>query len=196
MPTAVGIVERDHLLRGCLAKLLDGQEEIHCLATCASELEALQQFSLLKPDVILVGVHWPHMSGIECVRKLNELLPTTPLIALIIFNDCETILSALQAGAWGCLLLRSEPDAIIDAVKQARAHCAFMNSQVAGQILYATRNRLSRDPGLVLTEQEVGILSLFSRELSEAEIAREMNIRVCDLGAALRSMYAKLRARR
>src|SRR5438874_528498 len=103
MNTPVGIVEDDGLLRKTLVRLVGETRGLRCVAACASGEEALQKLPALKPDVVLMDLNLPGISGEECIRRLKELLPSTQVIVLTVYEDSEHIFRALKAGASGYL---------------------------------------------------------------------------------------------
>src|ERR1700722_7596444 len=89
--------------------IIETFEDIECVGTCASGEEALEHIPQINPDVVLMDIRLPQMSGIECTWRLKELLPTTPIVILTVLDDDELIFRALEAGADGYLLKRSRP---------------------------------------------------------------------------------------
>src|ERR1700743_2993296 len=88
--------------------IIETFEDIECVGTCASAEEALETIPQITPDVVLMDIRLPQMSGIECTLRLKELLPTTPIVILTVLDDDELIFRALEAGADGYLLKRSK----------------------------------------------------------------------------------------
>jgi DNA-binding NarL/FixJ family response regulator len=196
MSTTIGIVEDDAILRSSLAKLVEGARGFRCLAACASGEEALQNLPRLNPDVVLMDLNLPQMSGIECIRRLKEMLPATPVIVLTVYEDSEHIFRALKAGASGYLLKRSDPEEVLDAIRDARDGGAPMSSQIARRVVHSFHQ--PPPTGLntaALTERETEILSFLSQGFANKEIADKMNISVPTVRTHLRHIYDKLHIR-
>lgn len=193
--TTVGLVEDDALLRDTLAKMVDDTQNFQCVAACASGEEALQKLPGLNPQVVLMDLNLPRMSGIECIRRLKELLPSTPVIVLTVYEDSEHIFRALKAGACGYLLKRSDPDDVLMAIKEARDGGSPMSSQIARRVVVSFHEPAQNAAGTPLTERESEILSFLSQGYANKEIADKMNITVPTVRTHLRHIYEKLHVR-
>ena len=194
MMTTVGIVEDDHILRETLHRLVGEAPGFKCVAACATGEEALQKLPPLEPQVVLMDLNLPQMSGIECIRRLKDLLPATPVIVLTVYEDSEHIFRALKAGACGYLLKRSEPDEVLAAIKEAREGGSPMSSQIARRVVISFHEP-AEDKETVLTERENEILSFLSQGYANKEIADKMDISVPTVRTHLRHIYEKLHVR-
>lgn len=195
MNATIGIVEDDAILRNSLTKLVNGVRGYRCAAACATGEEALEKLPALKPDVVLMDLNLPQMSGIECIRKLKEMLPNTPVIVLTVYEDSEHIFRALKAGASGYLLKRSEPEEVLDAIKDAREGGAPMSSQIARRVVLSFHEPAQDGTDVKLTEREDEILSYLSKGFANKEIADKLNIGVPTVRTHLRHIYEKLHVR-
>ena len=121
MPTAsvhestirVLIVEDDDGVRESITELLGRAGKIQCVGLFGTAETALRQFPLLAPDVAMLDINLPRMSGIQCARQIKALRPETQILMLTIYDDSEQVFQALRAGASGYLLKRSSPDEIV-----------------------------------------------------------------------------------
>ncbi|HEY9509293.1 MAG TPA: response regulator transcription factor [Verrucomicrobiae bacterium] len=195
MITTVGIVEDDSVLRKTLTRLVGGTTGFTCVAACASGEEALQKLPTLKPEVVLMDLNLPQMSGIDCIRRLKELHPAIQVIVLTVYEDGEHIFRALKAGASGYLLKRSEPDDVLNAIKEAREGGSPMSSQIARRVVHSFHEPAPNAPATSLTERETEILSFLSKGFANKEIADKMNISVPTVRTHLRHIYEKLHVR-
>jgi DNA-binding NarL/FixJ family response regulator len=196
MNVTVGIVEDDTVLRKSLARLVGNTKNMQCLAACASGEEALQKLPPLKPQVVLMDLNLPQMPGTECIHKLKELLPTTQIIVLTVYEDSEHIFRALKAGASGYLLKRAEPDEVLEAIRNAREGGAPMSSQVAYQVVRSFHEPAPK--GLdttALTDREKEILTFLSQGFANKELAEKLQIGVPTVRTHLRHIYEKLHVR-
>ncbi|HEY4415874.1 MAG TPA: response regulator transcription factor [Verrucomicrobiae bacterium] len=191
----VGIVEDDAVLRSTLKRLVGEAEGFRCVATCATGEEAVQKLPALEPQVVLMDLNLPQMSGVECIRRLKELQPTLQIIVLTVYEDSEHIFRALKAGASGYLLKRSEPEEVLDAIKNAREGGAPMSSQIARRVVYSFHELAQDRADINLTEREKEILSFLSKGFANKEIADKMNISVPTVRTHLRHIYEKLHVR-
>jgi DNA-binding NarL/FixJ family response regulator len=192
----VGIVEDDAVLRSTLTRLVDETPNLRCVAACASGEEALQKIPALAPNVVLMDLNLPQMSGTECIRRLKDLLPATQVIVLTVYEDSEHIFRALKAGASGYLLKRSEPEEVIEAIKNAKEGGAPMSSQIARRVVHSFHEPSA--PGQIttaLTERETEILSLLSKGFANKEIADKLTISLPTVRTHLRHIYEKLHVR-
>src|SRR5438132_4568933 len=116
MTIKVAVVEDDQQVRENLATLIRTAEGFECVGTFASGEEALESMPRRLPDVVLMDVNLPRMSGVECVRLLKAQHPQLQVVILTVYDDSDRIFQALQMGASGYLLKRSPSDEILRAV--------------------------------------------------------------------------------
>src|ERR1039457_4098902 len=114
MPIAVTIVEDDARIRESLAILLNGVEGFRCVGSHGSAEEALGAIPSEKPEVVLMDINLPNMSGIECVAKLKARLPAVQILMLTVYDDSERIFRALTEGASGYIVKRTAPDKLLE----------------------------------------------------------------------------------
>ena len=192
----VGIVENDAVTRNSLVRLVNGASGLSCVGACVSAEEAIEKFPALKPHVVLMDVHLPQASGIECTHKLKGLLPETQILILTVYEDSENIYRALKAGASGYLLKRSEPEQIVHALKDIHDGGVPMTAQIARKVIQSFSER-SRDMNLdvELTKREEEILSMLSKGYANKEIADKMSISMSTTRTHLRHIYEKLHVR-
>lgn len=196
MNISVGIVEDDGVLRRSLARLVSDAKGMQCLAACATGEEALQKLPALKPQVVLMDLNLPQMPGTECIRRLKELSPATQVIVLTVYEDSEHIFLALKAGASGYLLKRSEPDDVLQAIRNAREGGAPMSSQVAHRVVQSFHEPVPTGfDTAVLTEREKEILLFLSKGFANKELAEQLQISVPTVRTHLRHIYEKLHVR-
>src|SRR5688500_13428644 len=100
----VAIVEDDNRIRESLAVLIDGTENIRCASTHRTAEEAIKQIPPTKPDVVLMDINLPGVSGIECARQLKTLMPTLQILMLTMYENSQQVFESLKAGASGYLV--------------------------------------------------------------------------------------------
>jgi DNA-binding NarL/FixJ family response regulator len=174
-------------------RIIEAFGEFTCTCTCASAEEAIRAIPEARPDVILMDIRLPQMSGIECTSRLKELLPTTPIVILTVLDDDELIFRALEAGADGYLLKRSKPADLRTALLDVLAGGAPMSSAIARRVVRSFRRppaNPSNEAHLSTRENEV--LGLLSRGLSNKEIADQMRLSTETVRSYLKTIYEKL----
>lgn len=135
MAKSVIVVEDDRGLREQLVGILNSGAGIRCIGACASAEEALRTIPTKRPDVVLMDIRLPAMSGIECVAELRQLLPGLQIIMLTVYEDCESIFRALKAGAAGYLVKSSPPAKLLEAIIDVSKGGAPLSSHIARKVV-------------------------------------------------------------
>lgn len=120
MSIRVSIVDDDRGIRESLAVLVNGSPGFSCVSTHATAEEALEQIPLKLPDVVLMDINLPKLSGVECVRQLKAQLPQLQIMMLTVYEDSELVFKSLTAGASGYLLKRTAPAKLLDAINEVQ----------------------------------------------------------------------------
>lgn len=192
-PIAVAVVEDDATTRNSLAELLRRTRGFRCVAALSNGEDAVEQLPRLRPDVILMDIHLPGMSGVECAGRIKDVLPDTQILMLTVFEDSETIFRALQAGASGYLLKRTEPLEVLEAIRDILQGGAPLSSQVARKVIQAFQTPRANVPADArLTRREEEILACLSEGYSDKEIADHLAITVPTVRTHLTHIYRKL----
>ena len=196
MAISVSIVEDNDQLRGTLARALNRAEGFRCLSQYPNAEAALQGLPNDRPDVVLMDINLPGMNGVECVRRLKQLLPGTQVVMLTVYEDTENIFNALAAGASGYLLKRTSSAELLAALKEVqkggspmRAHIArkvVQSFQTAGASAQATEN---------LSQREQEVLDCLSQGFLYKEIAEKLGISYETVHTYVRRIYEKLQVR-
>ena len=193
---SVGIVEDDAIIRTSLIKLMDSTAGFACVGACGSAEEAIAKLPALKPQVVLMDIHLPRASGIECTHRLKELLPATQILILTVYEDSENIFRALKAGASGYLLKRSEPEDIIRALKDVSDGGAPMTARIARKVVQSFSEPVhGTNLSVKLTEREEEILSMLAKGYANKEISDKMAVSMSTVRTHLRHIYDKLHVR-
>jgi DNA-binding NarL/FixJ family response regulator len=196
MNKSVVVVEDDRQLREQLLELLGTAPDIQCLGAFASGEEALKEIPALKPNVVLMDIQLPRMSGIRCVAELKKTLPELRVIMVTIYEDSERIFKALKAGANGYLLKSSHALQILEAVRDAHGGGAPMSSHIASKVVehfHSIGPLPEEDTNLSPREEQV--LSLLSSGFIYKEIADKMNIKVTTVRYFVQNVCQKLHVR-
>lgn len=188
----VAIVEDIREIREGLKLLIDSSDGFSCIDTYASAEEALEQLPERQPDVVLVDIQLPGLSGIECVRRLKPQCSSTQFIMSTVYEDDENIFESLKAGASGYLLKKISPEKILDAITEVYNGGSPMSSQIARKVIASFQHKNSIDEADMLTPKEREILKALSKGLRYKEIAAEMNISMETVRSHARHIYEKL----
>jgi DNA-binding NarL/FixJ family response regulator len=193
MPTKVAIVEDSRTIRESLTRIIDDAPGLKCSCAVGSAEEALVEIPKCLPEVVLMDIHLPDMSGIECTLKLKSTHPEAQVIMLTVYEDNDSIFGALQAGACGYLLKRTRPEQLITAIHEVRQGGAPMNSEIARRVIGAFQRPADlAAPKIELTRREREILDWVSRGYGNKEIAQELSITVETVRHHLKKVYEKL----
>jgi DNA-binding NarL/FixJ family response regulator len=189
----LALVEDVAEMRESWQQLINGLPGFRCVCTCASGREALRVLPAEAPDVIVMDIQMPGMTGIECTLRLKELLPKTPILILTVSADTQTVFRALEAGADGYLLKRSRPDQLQTAIQEVLEGGAPMTSEIARRVVASFRERAARrDEKARLTPREEEVLGYLSKGFANKEIAVKMSVSYETVRDHLRNIYEKL----
>jgi DNA-binding NarL/FixJ family response regulator len=189
----VSIVEDDNRIRESLAVLIDGTENIRCASTHRTGEEALTQLPAKNPDVVLMDINLPKMSGIECVRKLKGLMPKVQVLMLTMYEDDDLVFQSLVAGASGYLVKRTAPAELLEAIKQVHSGASPMSGKIARTVVeYFHKMTGSGPQAEKLSPREEEILDLLAQGYRYKEIADALSIGFETVRSHLKNIYDKL----
>jgi DNA-binding NarL/FixJ family response regulator len=197
--TSVWIVEDNALYRRTLADLLNQTPGLRCPIAAGSFEEALSAFDEhLVPDIVLMDIGLPGLSGIEGTRQVRGLSPTSRVIMLTVHDEQEKIFEALCAGASGYLLKPSRAEQIVEAIRDVQKGAAPMNGYIARKVLdlfarLAVSAAPTPDYGLTAREKE--ILQLLVDGLSMKQVAARLDLSYHTIDTHQRNIYDKLHVR-
>jgi len=196
MSIKVSIVEDDDRVRESLAGLLDATSEFRCLKTYRNGEDALNEIPNERPDILLMDIQLPKMSGIECVARIKEGLPHLPVVMLTVFEDSEKVFKALEAGACGYLVKRTPASDLLTALRQVHGGGAPMTGRVARMVVQSfQRMGASKRETENLTPREREILDLLAEGDLCKEIAEKLNLSLRTVHTHLKNIYEKLHVR-
>lgn len=195
MSIKVVIIEDQKDTRDMLGILVNGSEGYECLATYSSCEEAIPDLPVLSPDVALVDINLPGMSGIACVRRLKELCPATQYVMCTSLEDSDTIFEALQAGANGYITKSATPAKMLDAITDAYNGGSPMSSQIARKVVsfFHQRDQARGNTELQkLSPREQEILGYLSKGYRYKEIAATLFLSIETVRKHIHNIYEKL----
>jgi DNA-binding NarL/FixJ family response regulator len=189
----VAIIEDRREIREALATLINGTDGFLCTGSFRSMEDALGRIGRQLPDVALVDIGLPGMSGIEGLRILKEQYPGMLLMMLTVYDDDERIFDAMCAGASGYLLKKTPPARLLESLKEAVSGGAPMSPEVARRVISLFREiRPPERADYNLTPHETRLLKLFVRGHNYKTAAAELGVSIHTIDFHLRSIYEKL----
>jgi len=192
----VVLVEDKPGVRDSWVKLINSLAGFSCTQACASGEEALRIIPPANPDLVLMDIFLPRMSGIECTTRLKLQLPKLQILILTAVEDDELVFMALEAGADGYLLKRTTPEDLRAAMVDVLGGGAPMTSEIARRVVESFR-RASKQPkpDVRLSTREEEVLILLSKGYSNKEIASQLSIGAETVGSHLKHIYEKMHVR-
>src|SRR6266404_1810415 len=134
MPITVSIVEDNEQLRGTLARVLNRADGFRCLSHYGDAESALKGLPIDRPEVVLMDINLPGMNGVECVRRIKQVVPELQVIMLTVYEDTENIFNALAAGASGYLLKRTKTAELLEAIREVNRGGSPMTTHIARKV--------------------------------------------------------------
>jgi len=189
----VGIVEDNAALQLSLEQLFNKTQGMQCVASLGNLMNVLSEFKKAKPDVVLMDIGLPGISGIEGVRTVKSNFETVQVLMFTVFEDDEKIFDAIRAGASGYLLKKTPPEEIIQAVKELYEGGAPMSPSIARKVIQAFQSQ----PSSVITDyqltgREKEILYSLVDGLSYKKIAEKYFVSISTIRTHISNIYQKL----
>lgn len=202
MSLRVGIVEDDPRLRGAFADLVGSAPGMTCVAACGSGEEALRVLGRETPDVVLMDLNLPGIDGTECTRRLKAACPGVQVVILTSFDDTDSIVASLAAGATGYVLKRASGIQILDAVRDVHDGGSPMTGAIARKVvrLLGSGPRGLAKPAAAaqtdalegLTGRERSVLTALSEGQQYKEVADTLGISINTVRKHIKAIYEKL----
>jgi DNA-binding NarL/FixJ family response regulator len=187
------IVEDDDLYRNSISGLINQTEGMRCehaFRSCEEALKLLEKE--YAPEVVLMDIGLPGMSGIEGVQHIRSISPATDLIMLTIHEEDEKVFKAICAGASGYLLKSSTPEEITRAITDVLGGGAPMNAQIARKVLEMFSKIAAPKGEYHLTEREKEILRFMTEGLTKQAIADKLFLSYFTIDTHMKNIYQKL----
>jgi len=187
------VVEDDAGIRDNLLRLLRGEKGLRCLAAFGTGEEALSNIPRMRPDVVLVDINLPGMSGIELVAALKQRDPSTQCLMLTVYENSRKVFQALAAGACGYILKRAPSARLIEAIREVHRGGSPMTGSIARLVVQSFHS--PGTPGQEtqkLSPREEEILDLLAAGLLYKEIAAKLDIGQETVRTHIRYIYEKL----
>ena len=192
----VAIVEDNDKLRAQLEALVSSSPGFSCAGTYPDGAAALKGIPAAVPDVVLMDIQLPRMTGVECVARLKDALPELKVVMLTAYDDSDLIFRALENGASGYLLKRTPPAELLRSIADVQNGGAPMNSHIARMVVQSFHRRgASTRPADNLTPREEEVLRLVAQGFINKEIADQLGVSIETVRQHLKNSYAKLHVR-
>ena len=194
----VAVVEDDAELRQTMKEFINRSKGMTCVAVYESAETAVDGIPGDEPDVVLMDIRLPGMSGVECVGRLRELAPSVKAVMLTAYEDSDDVFHSLAAGAFGYLLKSVEPKRLREAIKEAYQGGSPISGSVARKLVDYFRGpapadkKEAEDPLAPLSPREVDILQLLAEGHAYKQIADELDISINTIRTHIKRIYEKL----
>lgn len=189
---SVFIVEDNPDIQLLLQTIVSRDAEYACVGVVTNGIEALRKIPELLPDVVLMDIGLPDISGIDCVRKLKPLCPNVEFIMCTIYDEDEKVFQSLEAGANSYILKKSKPELLLRAIREVFEGGSPMSSDIARKIVTKMQRREQDRSTYGITPREVEVLTMLSKGLTYNEVADGLFISVKTLKKHIYNIYEKL----
>ena len=190
---AVSIVEDMKDIRESLERMIGSADGFLCLSTYNTAEEALIDLPKINPDIVLMDINLPGMSGISCIAKLKALCPRTQFMMFTIYEDSEQVFDALAAGASGYLLKKTPKEKILEALQELYEGGSPMSAHIARKVVsHFQKEKDARDSGSQLSQREKEVLALLAKGYLYKEIGDKLEIATGTVQQHIHKIYEKL----
>jgi DNA-binding NarL/FixJ family response regulator len=191
----ITIYEDNNQLREGLSLLLDSTEGFSVLGKFSNPTNVVEQYTNLKPDVILMDIDMPETNGIDGLKMLRKINTDVKVLMLTVFDDNQNVFEAIKSGANGYILKKTPPAKLLEYIQEANTGGAPMSSSIATQVLkmFSTiHNSDNKQQDYNLSERETEVLQLLVNGYSYKMIASEMYIAIDTVRSHIKKIYEKL----
>lgn len=193
MSIRIAIIEDQIEIRESWCELIKSEPDFNLVAAFGDAEEAVSNLPHLRPDIVLVDIHLPGISGIEAISILKEELKDTGFLICTAFEDNESIFNALKAGATGYLVKTSSSNEVISAIKELQKGGSPMSSQIARKVVMSFNSQpIQNEEISKLSNREKEILMWLSKGLRYKEIADKLFLSTETVRTHIRNIYEKL----
>lgn len=185
----------DHaIVRAGIRQFLEAEADIDIVAEASDGEEALTLIEQYHPDVVVLDIQMPKMTGIEITRWVRANLPDVGVLILTAYDDEPYVLSVLQAGANGYILKTASPDEILKSVREVYAGKAVLDTAITGVVTAKLFSHPTPVPSEALTERELEVLKLVAKGFTNKAIGVQLYISDRTVQGHLAHIFAKLQA--
>ena len=189
----VAVVEDHKPTREALERIINLSSDCQCVCVSATAEAALQIIPKHQPEVVLMDIQLPKMSGDECAAKLKELLPAIQIIMVTVYEDPDNIFRALRSGASGYVLKRATPETILSAIREVERGGVPMSVEIARKVIsYFQGQAAALKETEKLTNREHEVLEMVAQGFTNKEIAERLGVSLDAVLWHLKHVYQKL----
>jgi DNA-binding NarL/FixJ family response regulator len=188
----LAIVEDNNTLRNSLENLFNRTEEMKCVASMSNLMNVVSELAKANPDIVLMDIGLPNISGIEGVRTVKANFPEMQILMFTVFEDDDSIFDAIKAGASGYLLKKSAPEEIIEAIRELYRGGAPMSPTIARKVIMSFQTHHNPVQDYELTVREKEILYALVDGLSYKKIADKYCVSISTVRTHICNIYQKL----
>jgi len=190
------LVADDHpLMRKALKNLLEKQPDLEIVAEAGDGEEAVRLATQLVPDVVIMDIRMPKLSGLEAIRQIKAKCPGIAILVLTVHDDSEYILGTLEAGAAGYLIKSVDEEEVLHAIRGVVSGEMVLSAPISPQLLKQALQRTNRkvlpDIGERLTSRELEVLKLAARGMSNKDISQHLNLSLPTVKGYLADIFNK-----
>jgi DNA-binding NarL/FixJ family response regulator len=191
---SMSVVEDMDEVRQKIKRIIDESEEFICLSTYGNAEKALEELPRLSPDIVLMDINLPGMSGIECIKEVKKKCPQIQFMMFTIYENSEQVYEALAAGANGYLLKQTPPEEILRALKELYEGGAPMSTHIARKVVsfFQKENKNNPEHSGDLSKREKQVLELLSKGFLYKEISDQLFISTGTVRQHIHKIYEKL----
>ena len=189
---SVLIVEDHEDIQLLLQTVVSRDANYTCVGVVSTGADALKKIPELLPDVVLMDIGLPDISGIDCVRKLKPICPNVEFIMCTIYDEDEKVFQSLEAGANSYILKKSKPELLLTAIREVYEGGSPMSSDIARKIVARMQRNDKARINCGLTPREEEVLGKLAKGLTYAETADQLFISVKTLKKHIYNIYEKL----
>jgi two-component system nitrate/nitrite response regulator NarL len=189
------LVDDHTLFRSGIKSLLQRNDDFEVIGEAGDGLEGIKRVRSLKPDVALLDLHMPGVSGLEAVKVIAEEMPEVRILMLTVSEDAQDLMDALRAGASGYLLKNIETDALVDAIRRAAQGESVVSQQMTAKLIQGVRNPPKAEAAIErdrFSPRERDILESLAQGESNKEIARRHDLAESTVKIHVQNIFKKL----
>ena len=178
-----------------LTAFIKKDEALQLISAFRTAEAATLELPILKPDIVVVDINLPGMSGIECVRRVKKLVPEMQFMMFTVYENNDQVFDALKAGASGYILKKTAPAQIMESIKELHAGGSPMSAAIARKLVTVFSEQNNQAPtrnDAALTPREREVLELIAKGLLYKEIADQLGISFNTVRQHLGTIYEKL----
>ena len=190
----IAIVDDDEVIRNSLAALVRRVRSLQLAGDYGDGESAVREIPRRPPDVVLMDINLPGMTGVECVRQLKAIVPAVQFLMLTVYEDSDSLFNSLKAGASGYLLKRTASARLLEAIQDVHSGGSPMTPQLARRLVqdFADPRPAGDLPVARLTPGERDFLDQLAKGYAYKEIGDRMKISIDTVRSYVRTVYEKL----